>query len=128
MINNQAYLFFIFSLDGFIIGLLFDFFRILRKCFKTANLVTYIEDILFWILTGFLVLYTIFIFNNGEIRFFMFIGIIIGIALYILLLSKYIITINVFIINIFKNLTKSTKNVLKNLRKIGDFRKKNRIL
>ena len=127
MINNQAYLFFIFTLDGFIIGLLFDFFRILRKCFKTTNLVTYIEDILFWILTGFLVLYTIFIFNNGEIRFFMFIGIIIGIALYILLLSKYIIEINVFIINIFKNLTKNTKNVVKNLRKIGDFRKKKRI-
>lgn len=121
LINNQAYLLLIFTLDGIIIGLLFDFFRILRKSFKTSNLVTYIEDILFWILTGFLVLYTIFIFNKGEIRFFIFIGIIMGIILYILLLSKYVIAINMYIINIFKNLTKSIKNVLKKLKKNRGF-------
>ena len=99
MVNNQAYLFLIFTFDGFIIGLLFDFFRILRKSFKTSDLVTYIQDILFWILTGFLVLYSIFIFNNGEIRLFMFLGILLGVTLYILTLSQYIIKINVFIIS-----------------------------
>ncbi len=115
MITNQAYLFLIFTLDGFIIGLIFDFFRILRKSFKTPNLVTYIEDILFWILTGFLILYSIFIFNNGEIRFFMLLGISIGIALYMLTLSNYLIKITVFIINIFKNMTRSAINLLKKL-------------
>ena len=39
--NNQAYLFLIFSLNGFIIGVLFDFFRILRKSFKTKDIITY---------------------------------------------------------------------------------------
>ena len=104
MITNQSYLFLIFTLDGFIIGILFDFFRILRKSFRTSNLVTYIEDILFWILTGILVLYSIFTFNNGEIRFFMFLGIIIGITMYMLLLSNYIVKINVYIIKVIKKI------------------------
>ena len=82
MIINQGYLFLIFIINGIIIGLLFDFFRILRKSFKTKDTITYIEDILFWILTGVVILYSIFTFNNGEIRLFMFLAIILGIILY----------------------------------------------
>lgn len=104
MVTNQAYLFLIFVINGVIIGLIFDFFRILRISFKTKDFVTYIEDILFWIITGGILLYSIFIFNNGEIRLFMFIGVIIGILLYILLISKYIIKVNVYIINILKKI------------------------
>ena len=51
MISNQANLFLIFTINGVIIGLLFDFFRILRRSFKTKDIITYIEDIIFWILT-----------------------------------------------------------------------------
>ena len=43
-------------MNGVIIGILFDFFRILRKSFKTPDFVTYIEDVIFWILTGLLTL------------------------------------------------------------------------
>ena len=123
MITNQAYLFLVFTLDGFIIGSIFDFFRILRKSFKTPNLVTYIEDIIFWILTGFLILYSIFTFNNGEIRFFMFIGIAIGIILYMLTLSNYLIKINLFIIQTIKNVTKNIINLPKKIANKGGFLK-----
>lgn len=99
MAINQAYLFFIFIINGIVIGLLFDFFRISRKVFKTNDVMTYIEDVLFWILTGAIVLYSIFIFNNGEIRLFMFLGIVLGAFLYMILISSYVIKINVKIIN-----------------------------
>ncbi len=104
MIINQAYLFFIFIVNGVIIGILFDFFRILRKSFKTRDIVTYFEDLLFWILTGFSILYFIFVFNNGEIRLFMFVGIAVGLTIYILLFSSLFIKINVTIIMFFKNI------------------------
>ena len=52
MVKDQAYLFLIFIANGIIIGILFDFFRILRKTFKTSDMITYVEDLLFWILTG----------------------------------------------------------------------------
>ena len=128
MVVNQASLFLIFALNGVIIGLLFDIFRILRKSFKTSDIITTIEDIIFWILTGFVILYSIFVFNNGEIRFFMFIGIFLGVMLYMLLLSRYIIKVSVTIISVVKkvlgfifkilifpiqSMYKITKNLLK---------------
>ena len=93
MAQDQAYLFLVFSLTGVAIGILFDFFRILRRSIKTLDIITYIEDILFWILTGLLVLYNIWYFNNGEIRIYMFLGIIMGILVYMSTLSSIIIKI-----------------------------------
>lgn len=112
MITTQTNLFLIFIINGFLIGLLFDFFRILRKTFKTNDIMTYIEDILFWILTGCIILYSIFVFNNGEIRLFLFIGIILGILLYMLFLSSHIIKVNVTIINFLKKIISSILNIL----------------
>ena len=106
MIINQVYLFLIFIVNGIIIGILFDFFRVLRKSFKTTDIVTYIEDLLFWILTGFSILYFIFVFNNGEIRLFMFLGIAIGITVYMLIFSSIFIKINVTVLVFFKNILK----------------------
>lgn len=93
MAQDQAYLFLVFSLTGVAIGILFDFFRILRRSIKTIDIITYIEDILFWVLTGLLVLYNIWYFNNGEIRIYMFLGIIMGILVYMSTLSSIIIKI-----------------------------------
>ena len=104
MVVSQANLFLIFTLDGILIGVLFDIFRILRKSFKTADIVTYIEDTIFWLLTGGIVLYSIFVFNNGEIRLFMFIGILLGVSFYLLLFSRYVIKVSVTIINTLKNI------------------------
>ena len=100
--ENQAFLFVIFILNGFLIGILFDIFRILRKSFKTKDFITYVEDILFWLLAGAIVLFSIFKFNNGELRGFIFIGILIGTLIYMLLFSKIFIKINLYIINFIK--------------------------
>lgn len=102
------YVFIAFILNGFLIGIIFDCFRILRKSFKTPDFVTYIEDILFGIVTGLLILYSIFKFNNGELRFYLFLGIFIGLLLYLLIFSKVFMKISVFIISIIKK----TINVL----------------
>ena len=75
MDNNQIYLFAIYTICGVIIGLWFDIFRILRKAFKTSDIATYIEDILFGILTGIFLIAMLFIFNNGQLRFFIFVAI-----------------------------------------------------
>lgn len=70
--NNQAYAFMMFIVNGIIIGILFDCFRILRQSFKTSDMVTYVEDILFWILTGITTLYFIFSYNNRTNTFICF--------------------------------------------------------
>lgn len=113
MITNQAYLFLIFIVNGILIGLLFDIFRILRRTFKTNDLITYVEDTLFWIITGFTILYSIFVFNNGEIRLFMFMAIALGVTFYMLVFSSFIIKINVKIINFIKKMVLALFKIVK---------------
>lgn len=88
---NQLFCLLMFTLTGITIGILFDIFRILRKSFKTADIITYLQDILFWIFAGLIVLFAIFKFNNGEIRSYLFVGIAIGVLLYMLTISKFIV-------------------------------------
>lgn len=101
---DQFYLLCVFMISGLIIGIFFDLFRVLRKSFKTPDIVTYMEDILFWILTGIFLMYIIFHFSFGEIRLYMFISIGIGLIMYFLIISKYFISLNVKIINVIKNI------------------------
>ena len=103
-IAMQLYSLLIFTISGVAIGIFFDIFRILRKTFKTPDIITYIEDTIFWICTGIFFLFLLFKFNNGVIRNYVIIGIIMGVVIYILTISKYFININVTIINFFKKI------------------------
>ena len=124
MAINQAYLFLIFTLNGIFIGLIFDFFRILRKTFKTINLITNIEDIIFWILTGLSIIFCMYKFADGNIRLFMFFGLVSGFSLYMLILSNIIIKITTTFILVIKKIIKKTIKIflipLKILRNIID--------
>ncbi len=109
-ITIETTLFLIFLLDGAIVGVLFDFFRILRKSFKTPDFVTYIEDILFGIISGSTLIFSIIMFNKGELRLFIFLGIILGIVIYMLTISKYVIKICVKVLQI---ITKTCRIIFK---------------
>ena len=103
LISNEIKLFLIFCLSGLLIGIFYDIFRIIRRSFKISDLHTYIEDIIFGIFTGLFLIFIIFIYNDGSIRLYMFIGIFLGLILYLVTISKYFVKFNVFIIKIVKN-------------------------
>ena len=88
MIYDQCKTFCVFFVVGILIGIIFDFFRALRKNLKTNNIIIYTEDILFFIIIGALFLKSVLIFSFGEIRFYIFIAIIFGIITYILTIEK----------------------------------------
>lgn len=111
-VNQQLFNFFIFTFSGVVIGILFDGFRILRKTFKTPDLITYIEDILFWILSGIILLFTIFKFNNGEIRIYIFLGLIFGFILYLLTISKYFVKLCVTVLSFIKKIIYTPFNII----------------
>ena len=122
--NNQIYIILAFFITGICIGILFDIFRITRKSFKTPNLLIYIEDILFWVLTGFLLLFTIFTFTTGEIRLYMIIILMLGSFIYFLSISKYFVLINSKILNFIKSIINFLLNPVKKLIKFKNFSKK----
>lgn len=103
-IPMQLYSLLVFTISGIAIGIFFDIFRILRRSFKTPDIITYIEDILFWIFSGIFFLFVLFKFNNGEIRNYVIIGMIFGILIYMLTISKYFIKFNVAIIKFIKKI------------------------
>lgn len=109
---NQAYLFYIFLLTGILIGLLFDIFRILRRSFKTSDVITLIQDVLFWLIAGGIFAYTVFKFNNGEIRSYVLLGVAIGLGIYLIAFSKTFIKINVKIITCIKRLIQSMLRII----------------
>jgi len=104
--NNLEQLtdFMYFIITGVILSIIFDVFRILRRSFKTSDIITNLEDIIFGLVTGIIVLLSIFLFNNGELRLFVFIGIASGITIYMLCFSRYFIKINMAIINTIKKI------------------------
>ena len=93
-----------FFLTGTTIGILFDIFRIIRRSFKTADFITYIEDVCFWCLAGLILLFSIFTFNNGELRLYIFLGILFGALIYLLTISKYFILIFVRLFTFIKKI------------------------
>lgn len=105
-IGMQLYSLFLFIIAGIIIGIFFDIFRILRRTFKTPDWITYLEDILFWIVTGIFLLFLLFYFQNGEIRGYVLLGLFFGILIYILTISRHFIKISVKLLMMIKNIIK----------------------
>lgn len=102
MVYTQCKIFCAFFILGILTGFIFDFFRALRKSFKTNNMVTYIEDILFLFIIGAMFLKSIIIFSSGELRFYIFFAIAFGIIIYILTIGNICAIIFKVILDILK--------------------------
>ena len=85
---SQGQIFILFLILGLCIGLFFDIFRALRKTFKTSDFVTYIEDSVFMLLVGILIVNSLVLLNHGQIRFFILIALLFGITFYFLTISR----------------------------------------
>ena len=81
-INEQAFLFLTCVQTGIIMGMLYDLIRILRKIIHHPNWLVQIEDLLYWITCGCFAFIMVYWENYGQIRVFIFIGILIGAILY----------------------------------------------
>ena len=84
ILNTQLGMFLVYACTGIIICVLFDIFRALRKTIKTSDILTYIEDIIFWTITAAILIYITFILNSGHLRAYTYIGLILGIIIYYL--------------------------------------------
>lgn len=111
-VSSQAYIFLCSVAGGAVIALIYDIFRILRKAVKTGSLFTFVEDIIFWILVAVVMFATVYFSNEGELRSYIFLGTLLGVILYALLLSKAIMNSSLFIINIVKSIFRFLWRVL----------------
>lgn len=106
-VNSQAYVFLCTIAGGMVIALTYDLFRILRKAVKTNSFITYIQDLLYWLIVAVIMFLTVYYSNDGELRVFLFIGAFLGVILYALLFSRIIMGASIFIIEIAKKVIKA---------------------
>lgn len=111
-ISSQANVFLWSIIGGMLIGLAYDVFRIKRKAIRTGSFLVYIEDLTYWIIAALIMFFIVYYSNDGEVRGYIFIGTIIGVILYALLLSKIIMKSSLFIIRLVYKLIKTIFDVL----------------
>lgn len=126
MVAEQVYIFLWSVLIGAIMGVIFDFFRALRRNGNTRNIIVYLQDIIFWFIVAIIIITSSFILNSGELRGYMLIGYLLGALLYMLLLSTYIKGMFIIIMNL---ITKGIEFLLKPFKKMLEkIEKKDKIL
>lgn len=90
-INTQFANFLITLLLGFLLGVIFDFYRVMRGVFRFKALTTFLFDGLYW-LVALAITFSCLLFSNWvELRFYLLIGLVGGALFYFRMLSKYII-------------------------------------
>lgn len=102
--SSQVTLFLLTVVLGIFIGFIFDIFRVIRKIIKHKDFFIFIEDTIYWLIVSFLMFYFMLNKNNGEIRFFSFIGVCIGMVLYFYTISNWVINISITVISTIKKI------------------------
>lgn len=115
---SQEQIFMLFFVIGLIIGIIFDFFRAIRKNFKSSDFATLIEDISFLSIVCVLIIFSIIRINGGEVRFYLFLGIFFGILIYSLTISNLCVIIFNIIVRLCKKIFQFPFLILKDILKI----------
>lgn len=114
---------------GFILALVFDFYRALRSLGYLGDIITKLIDFSFCILAGVIVFIILLRANLGEIRFYIFLSLLLGALIYNQTLSSFFLRffsslwaeffklINKFL-KVIKKIYKFFKNLLKRLQQI----------
>lgn len=97
-------------LMGVLIGVLFDLYRTLRFFSKPKKILSYIEDLLFWVIIVLIFFMLLVKTTNGILRGFIFIGFFCGGMLYMLVLSKFLLSV---FIMIFKLILEAISEIIK---------------
>lgn len=78
-------------LTGFFLCFIYDLFRINRLFFCKKIITVFIEDLLFWIISSVIIFCLMLLRTNGQIRFFVCFGVLIGFFIMRLTFSKLIL-------------------------------------
>lgn len=76
---------------GLFLGLLFDMYRVSLGKRRQNRILIWTMDLLYWLVCVLVVFFALLFTNGGELRFYIFIGLVSGALFYYRLLSRYVI-------------------------------------
>lgn len=89
--STQIKTFLLIAATGIFLGVLFDTYRVIRKCYRPSNLITSLADLIYCLIASAIAFAALLAGNWGELRFYVFIALIIGLVAYYRLASKRVI-------------------------------------
>ena len=103
---------------GLEMGLVYDFFRVLRRSFHCKFIIMAIMDMLYWSYVGYRTFYIMHTYSNGELRWFAILGAITILALYMKLCSRCIVRIGTWLLLEIKSIIGQGKKLLTSILKM----------
>ncbi len=88
LIYAETELFVVCLLLGAVLALVYDGVRIFRMLFPHREIVVDLEDLVFWMFTAWMVFRTLFYYNRGALRGYAFLGLFLGVLIYMLTISR----------------------------------------
>ena len=67
---------------GVFLGLFYDVFRLIRLMISPKNLSVFVQDVIYFLVSGFVTFVFVLVFNFGESRFYILVGEALGWILY----------------------------------------------
>ncbi len=103
-LEGQTILFLLCVAMGIGMGLLYDGLRLFRQMLPHSRFLVQLEDGLYWVAVVFAVFHVLLQKNNGEMRFFVLLGIFGGMGLYFALVSPFVMAVGQGVLKAIKRL------------------------
>lgn len=111
--SGEARTFLSIMLTGAALGCIFDIYRVTRNTFKLRNAGTMAADILYWMLAVAIVFSVLVAVNWGQIRFYVFIALVVGAVIYFRYFSRYVLSGLIRLIKLLNKVKISLEQALK---------------
>lgn len=108
IINLEVQFFLTSILYGILLLVVYDCIRIIRRIVPHKGFFVALEDILFWLVASIVIFIMIYERNNGTIRGFAILGMLLGMVIYNQLLSQLVV----------KGITRIIKTIIKAIKKV----------
>ncbi|MCM3588558.1 spore cortex biosynthesis protein YabQ [Mesobacillus maritimus] len=100
---------------GSLFGASLDTYNRFLQRRRRKNWIVFLNDVLFWILQGLSIFYVLFMVNEGELRFYIFLALLCGFAAYQSLLKRGYLKCLEWVISLMISTYKITVNLIHNL-------------
>ena len=98
----QLFLFFAFFTIGAVFALIYDMLKVSGRLVSGRSFFVVLKDVLFWLVVTVVMFAGCLKFNDGEFRFFVFVGVLLGALVYFKTISRFVVIVLGFIADCIK--------------------------
>lgn len=102
--GNEVNIFLTVFILGILMGISYDIIRIFRYAIYHSKFTKNLEDGIYWVLVLYSTYNILLFHNNGEMRYYLILGIFLGWFIYFITISKIIMSISHLIINFVRKI------------------------